>query len=191
MKTCAVEGCGREFVARGYCGRHYARMRRFGDLRQRKINHGDRLKWVEEVALKSETDDCVLFPYGQSGKYFIVMVDKKRIYGHKYTCEKIHGAPPSPVHEAAHSCGKDKCCNPRHLRWAPHIENCADRKLHGTHHFGATVNGATLNDEKVLEMRRLKGRMKYKEIAALYGVTRETARRAIVGISWTHLPLKG
>jgi len=32
MKKCAVEGCGREHEARGYCSKHYKRLRAKGTL---------------------------------------------------------------------------------------------------------------------------------------------------------------
>jgi hypothetical protein len=41
-------------------------------------------------------------------------------------CEWFHGAPPSPVHEAGHTCpqGENECCvNPDHLKWMTREEN--------------------------------------------------------------------
>lgn len=41
-------------------------------------------------------------------------------------CEWFHGPPPSPVHEAGHTCpnGENECCvNPDHLKWMTREEN--------------------------------------------------------------------
>jgi hypothetical protein len=41
-------------------------------------------------------------------------------------CEWRHGAPPSPLHEAGHTCptGENhRCVNPFHLEWMTRVEN--------------------------------------------------------------------
>lgn len=46
----------------------------------------------------------------------------------RHMCKLKNGDPPTPDHEAAHSCGNGKhgCINPNHLRWATDAENMAD-----------------------------------------------------------------
>lgn len=52
-------------------------------------------------------------------------------------CQKAHGDPPSPKHDAAHSCGRghEGCVNPNHLSWKTKKQNQADRITHGTSHL--------------------------------------------------------
>jgi len=49
-------------------------------------------------------------------------------------CERIHGAPPTSKHHAAHCCGNGHlgCVTPNHIRWATPKENVADAARHGT-----------------------------------------------------------
>lgn len=53
----------------------------------------------------------------------------------RMVCEEVNGPPPTPAHQAAHSCGKGHlgCITPQHLRWATQVENEADKLIHGTH----------------------------------------------------------
>ena len=57
------------------------------------------------------------------------------MHASRYMCELVNGSPPTPRHEAAHSCGwgQGGCVNPRHLRWATRVENEAEKIIHGTH----------------------------------------------------------
>lgn len=48
MKTCTVEDCGRQHYARGYCERHYARLRRNGDLDLHHQRGEQHYKWQQE-----------------------------------------------------------------------------------------------------------------------------------------------
>ncbi|WP_292637037.1 hypothetical protein [Mesorhizobium sp.] len=47
----------------------------------------------------------------------------------RLVCEEVHGPPPSPDHEAAHSCdnGDLGCATKRHLSWKTPKENTADK----------------------------------------------------------------
>lgn len=95
---------------------------------------------------------------------------------HRYMCELAHGAPPTPDHEAAHSCGKghEGCIHPKHLSWATHSENQLDRRKHGTnkkkgdHKFVVTP-------EIAAEIRTLyDGKMPIIYIAAKFSISRST-----------------
>lgn len=51
---------------------------------------------------------------------------------HRLVCSAFHGAPPTDKHQAAHNNGMKDDCSADNVRWATAIENCADRKAHGT-----------------------------------------------------------
>lgn len=110
---------------------------------------------------------CVVWPfsigpngYGRMG-YLGVMN-----YPHRIMCRLAHGEPPTPTHEAAHSCGNRLCINPHHLSWKTPAGNQFDRRLHGT-----TQRGRKLNKHQWAEIRALKGKMTQRKIAEMYGVT--------------------
>src|ERR1039458_3356779 len=79
-----------------------------------------------------ETDQCIAWPFGESGHGYGAKVSDLG-YPHQFICRKFHGPEPTAKHEVAHGCGNRICINPKHLRWATHTENEADKLLHGTH----------------------------------------------------------
>ena len=93
-------------------------------------------------------------------------------------CEAAHGPPPTPQHQAAHSCGKahEGCVNPRHLRWATPRENSADRHIHGTQTKKLTV-------EQVREI--LNSSEKNASLARRFGVDPSNISHIRRGKQWT------
>jgi hypothetical protein len=89
-----------------------------------------------EAALASDTDECILWPYAMGGRSPRpqMVIDGKRVYVGREVCRRKFGDPPTPDHEAAHSCGKGHlaCINWRHVRWATHAENGLDMAQHET-----------------------------------------------------------
>lgn len=92
-----------------------------------------------------------------------------------------------------HNCpGGDNpaCVNPDHLWLGTAKENTNDmvKKLRGMH--GTKSNLAFLNEEKVLDIRRmrLKG-SSYKEIAEMYNISWVTICSICKNRSWKHVPL--
>jgi hypothetical protein len=114
------------------------------------------------------------------------VVNGKRTVASRYVCELAHGAPPTPKHEAAHSCGngKDGCVNQNHLSWKTRTENQADRLEHGTHNRGARQGRSKLNEDDVREIIALKGKEKQRDLAKRFGVTRMTVSSIHTGKNW-------
>lgn len=84
-----------------------------------KRGEGKTIKWLRAHTDYSH-DWCLIWPfvsklhgYGQFGYL------GKNYYAHRFMCELAHGPAPSPLHEAAHSCGRghEGCVNPQHLSW--------------------------------------------------------------------------
>src|SRR3546814_15498376 len=68
-------------------------------------------------------------------------------------CVLAHGEPVGDRDQAAHKCGRPKCVNPRHLRWATHRENMADKAIHGTETIDERNGKTTLTEEDVRAIR--------------------------------------
>ena len=106
--------------------------------------------------------------------YPVVEWEGRQQYANRVICTLAHGFPPSSLHESAHSCKSNRvCCNPKHLRWATHMENCADREAHGTNGSKITIDDAVLIGE--LQASGLSQR----QIAANLHVDRTTLQRAV------------
>ena len=131
-------------------------------------------RWLVK-ALAHDSDECLLWPFGcfDSG-YPLVTKDHTPLRAHRELCRLAHGEPPTPRHEAAHSCGTRGCMNRRHLRWATRKENEADklkqgrphgprREMHGCH---------KLTEAEVLAIRACGGSQ--SKTAAQYGVSQTT-----------------
>lgn len=193
-KRCSIDGCDKLLYAKGYCSAHYTRLRNHGDPNRGgplKISKGEALDFLLNRVVGYDGEDCLTWPYGkdQDGYGKVHVKGRGTLRAHRYVCELVHGHPPTPEHETAHSCGKgrDGCVHPRHLRWATSAENHEDQKTHGTTMFGVKNNRAKLNGEDVIRIRELNNRVSAKKLSADYGVSRQLIyliwRRKI----WIHI----
>jgi len=138
-KTCNVDGCPKPSRRWGMCNTHSSRWLSHGDPlvvkpsgRKPKFGGLFMSEWVMAI-LPYDGDDCLAWPYAtdQDG-YGLGEIDGKVRRAHRYICALAHGEPPTPKHEAAHSCGNGHlgCVNPGHLRWATCLENQRERWEH-------------------------------------------------------------
>lgn len=190
MKICSIERCGKTVRSRGYCRSHYTRWLVHGDPLGGSTGHGEHLRWITETALVYDGDDCLKWPFGTNGKGAgLAWVNGVRYMASRYICEQVHGEPPTPDHEAAHSCGKghEGCVNPKHLRWATPKENQSDRLLHNTDVRGEKHKRAKLTGEQVQEIRALRRVLTYEEMAKRYGVSKSNISAILNRESWAWL----
>ena len=191
-RKCTAKECSRLHYARGWCKMHYNCLRRDGSLRVVQVQARKGMPWwfVREVVIPYEADDCLVWPYGkvQGGRSRIRHEGRNRSVS-SVVCEIVHGLPPTPKHEVAHSCGKghEGCVNPRHLRWATHTENMADAIRHGTTTRGERHSQVKLTEAQVHRIRALKGKRPPQEIAETFGVSKSTIRSIYACRTWSWL----
>ena len=175
------------------CGPHLHRFDRYGDPLAGgplKTPNGTLLQWIA-AHLHHDGVDCLIWPFGEKGGgYGEVRVNGLKVLAHRHMCELVNGPPPSPLHEAAHSCGHGDlgCVHPKHLRWATPAENQADRLLHGTDMRGEKHWQQKLTEADVIAIRALKGAETQRETALRFGVTREMISAIQRRVSWSWLP---
>lgn len=159
MMFCSVPSCGSAHYGLGLCHKHYVRKRRTGsEFAVRKHANGSGHIWLHRIALVSDTDECVIWPFSSNNNgYGTFAVGHKKWLAHRYVCFQSHGKPESECLEAAHSCGVRKCCNPRHVRWATAAENEQDKLDHGTTTRGERHGQSRLTEDQVLEIRNASG----------------------------------
>lgn len=190
--TCSILDCPKPRHCRGYCDAHYARFLRHGDPLGGRTPPGKPLRYIQEVALLHTSSECLTWPFGKDGDgYGQLRVDGKKAKASRYICQLAHGAPPSPRHEAAHSCGKghEACIAPGHLSWKTPTENQADKVLHGTINRGERNANAKITQAAAGEILALKGIEKRREIANRFGVSYQTVGRIHNGRSWAWLSI--
>ena len=147
--------------------------------------------------LKAHVDhkgtNCLKFPFYISPKlnYAMFGLNGKMTYAHRWMCEQRNGPPPSPKHEAAHTCGNAHmgCVNPNHLEWKTHQENAQDRVRHGNYSNRKGKPRFILNEDQARQILALKGQKTQFELADMFGVSRCTISSIHTGRGWPHIQL--
>ncbi len=171
-RICSVAACGKPATARGWCKVHYYRWKRNGDPVAGRAAPGALRDWLQRHTNFSGIE-CLIWPFGiNSSGYGVVLFEGKRTTASRIMCFLAHGEPEDDRMEAAHSCGKghEGCVNPKHLRWATHSDNQADRIGHGTSNRGENNGFAKLSDSDVLAIRAMAGELPQKEVAEMFGI---------------------
>jgi len=187
-RICSIPDCGKTAPSnrKGWCAAHYSRWRTYGDPTAGATAKGAAYQFFLD-ALASQGSDCILWPYSVNiGGYATMRHEGRKRIVSRVVCERVHGAPPTPKHEAAHSCGRGSmgCIAPCHLSWKTGRQNNADKIEHGTHSWGEARWNAKLTVEAVREIRALRGMVTQKELAARFGVSSATVQAAQMGKSW-------
>jgi hypothetical protein len=154
----------------------------------RELHYG--LKFIENVAIKHEGADCLFWPGDKfSNGYARVKINGRARIASRVVCHRVHGDPPTPKHEAAHSCGNGRkgCVNPKHLRWATPQENNLEKYKHGTMPLGERNPSAKLTKTKVIKIRELEGRYSKADIARRFGVSDATIHSIHKKETWSWL----
>jgi len=153
--------------------------------RRNRNANGTGRRWLEaHVGYRGA--DCLIWPYSCCtpgyGQLAVTIGGKMRhTMAHRFMCELVHGPAPEG-HEAAHSCGNRRCCNPAHLSWKTVSGNQYDRTRHGTHNTWG--RRGKLKPIQIEQIRQLKGVEKSIETAAKYGITESNVRLIQAGKTW-------
>lgn len=150
-----------------------------------KRGQGEAAAWLK-ANIGYDRYGCLLWPFSKmpTGYGCLGHLGKSH-YAHRFMCELVNGPAPTPKHYASHSCGNGHlgCVHPRHLSWKTPYENAIDRLTHGNNKKKGDPRWK-LNKEQASEIRALKGQVTQYELAALYGVSRETISHIHCGRLW-------
>ena len=186
-RKCSVDGCDMKHTARGLCAKHYERWRVYGSIDLSRAENGAPERFLRNLQGHKGVE-CVVWPfsvdrhgYGRIGCKQSLLPTRT---AHRLICIWVHGDPPFPKAEAAHSCGNRRCVNPLHLRWASTLENNRERRVHGTMPMGEANPASKLSRANVAEI--LASDRSGPELAADFGVTRSTINKIRRGEIWAH-----
>lgn len=190
---CAFPGCDNpqsKKAAKGLCSSHYWQAHKGRPLTPLSYRRNRCVPWLE-AHVGDPDGSCLIWPFHrlQNDGRATVKFKGKQTLAARVMCEMVNGPPPTERHEAAHSCGKGTsgCVHPKHLRWASHAENEADKIAHGTKAMGERQGMSKLTDAKVLAIRALLGTVSQAKIAKQFGVTQTAISKIARGVTWRHI----
>lgn len=193
IPVCSIDGCCKPRVKREWCSSHYARWRRGTPLdAPMRFSPGSKIEWLIAHA-QYGGDDCLRWPfYYNPNGYGDVPYNGKVTSANRAMCTIAHGNPPTPDHEAAHSCGNGKggCLNPRHLDWLTAKQNQGDRSGHQTDNRGLRAHANKLTEGQIYEIRAAEGIISAKELASHYACSAVNIRHIWKRKNWAWLPDK-
>lgn len=122
-----------------------------------------------------ESDDCLIWPFYRDDKGYGTLGHNGKMWkAHRMMCVLAHGEPPSPKHQASHTCGNGHlgCFNPRHLCWKTNSQNQRDRRAHGRQVGQPWGRAGKLSSREVAEIQAQRGITPIRKLAERYGVKR-------------------
>lgn len=139
-------------------------------------------EWLDD-RVGHKSDDCLIWPFSSARGYGHFAVNRKLVYAHRYMCELVNGPPPTPKHQASHSCGNGHkgCVSPKHLSWKTQSGNQLDRRLHGTANRNTYGRGGKLSSAQVERMRSLAGSKTHDELAEMFDTARTNVQLIVSG----------
>jgi hypothetical protein len=138
-------------------------------------------RWLRMHLDHQEKEFCLIWPFSRAQNGY-AQVGAARLVPTRVMCEHRNGPPPTPEHQAAHSCGNGDggCVNPWHLNWRTVAENQIERYQHQ----GGPMPRFRLRPEQVDEIRSMKGRERTVDTAARFQCTEANIRQIQSGKTW-------
>jgi hypothetical protein len=119
---------------------------------------------------------------------------RKQYLAHRFAWKVYHGTLPPEDRAVCHHCDNPRCVRKEHLFLGTWNDNNQDKTRKRRHAFGERNSNAILTEAQVLEIRAkfrylAPRRTNSDELAAEYGVPKQTIYNAAVGVTWRHLPV--
>lgn len=189
MKACSVSGCDGKYLSKGYCCKHYQRMKKFGDPNAVIQIQGDDAARFASYINRQEDADC--WPWKgsiTSSGYGRFGLGKKTVRAHRYAYEQAHGEISAGLF-VCHLCDNPACVNPRHLWLGTPKDNVRDMLDKGRccAPRGVTHYKSKLNNEAVKVIRHFASTTPAKTLADAYRVSHATIRDVIKQNTWRHV----
>lgn len=175
---CKVTPCERVARSKGLCFSHYQRWRRNGDPGDTPIRYQS--SQLDDLAVRLEAwsakvGSCRIWKGHTNGDGYPTLNWKGRNrFAHRLAYELANGPTDLPLD---HLCRTPACINPEHLEPVPQAVNVQRGRL------------AVLDPAAVVAIRKsyAKGEKTQSEIAAVFGVGRQTISNVVTRKTWRNI----
>ena len=161
-------------------------------MKRKKARAGSHLRFAQRAA-RYRGDDCLFWPFPlMKNGYGKMRFRGAQSGAHRVVCIIAHGEPPTPKHQACHSCrgALDGCVSPRHISWQTCKQNIHDKYRDGTmpDQKGSKNNYAKLTEAEVHVIRQqARSRGNGRKLAAKFNVSPATISNIKNGKMWGHV----
>lgn len=184
ISQCSIDGCERIARSRGWCHKHYCRWNRNGTMENQRPPLETRF-W----SFVQKTNSCWLWTgHLNDRQYGMLRIKGRYTRAHRVSIY-IHTGQ-WPVLPVLHSCDIPRCVNPAHLREDTLQANVMDMVTRNRNAKGSRQGHAKLMEADIKRIRLLTdAKIPQKDIATMFGVSRDTVFRIQKGLAWRHVTL--
>lgn len=159
-----------------------------------EVDQSDQALWDRFLKYVVTTSDCWIWTgsqsvSGSSGKYYygsFRLSPRKMTYAHRMSYALYKGPIPHGM-VVMHTCDNPLCVNPDHLVLGTHKQNSEDAVQKGRIKNCEDHGRAKLTNKQVLNIRKLDGQMRRKDIAKLFKVSPSLISAILNGHLWKGL----
>lgn len=135
------------------------------------------------ILSKRRRNEVVLSPIETDDGHQYIFIFKKKRWVHHLILETFDRSKPNGL-QCRHLDGNPGNNRPDNLSWGTQMENSMDRWEHGTMPVGEKSAAAKLTLPQVKEIKKLKGHISSRQVAASYGVAHTTIQKIWRGEHW-------
>lgn len=149
-------------------------------------------RFWSKVDIRSDSECWEWNAYVLNSGYGQIAVGDKQKKAHRVSWELTNGPIPDGLF-VCHKCDNRKCVNPSHLFVGTQKENLADMKSKGRQRYvsgwkplpGEQNPRAKVTKNQVVEIRSLAGKIPYKKIGEIFGLSASAVCLIVKRINWS------
>jgi hypothetical protein len=188
---CLVDNCSNKYYAKGYCEKHYQRVKKYGNTDGIRPHAPAKERFFKYID-KDSKHGCWNWIGNKRGKYGGFSIGPREngtILAHRFSWAMHNNKEIPKGMVVMHLCDNPLCVNPSHLSVGTYMENTHDMLKKGRHtyiaHVGEKNGKSVLNEKIVREIRQ--SNMNHAELGRFYGVATSTIRGVRSGRTWVHV----